>query len=245
MNSKNKGDIAESIALSEFIKRNIQVSIPFGDNARYDLIAEFNGKLNRIQVKYCGQFQDNSIVCPCASSTNHTTNKHYDNYYGQIDYFVFYLKEWDIPILVPIEYIGNKKSIIFRKMNKEKRPECHYIEDFSFDKILEFQNENDDNNDDKKEYKENDNTCIDCGIKIARRSQRCSVCAAKARVIPVRELPLNRQDLKNLIRTMPFSQIGVKFNVSDNQIRKWCIKLNLPSTKTEIKKYSDEEWNKI
>ena len=48
MNSKKKGDIGESRILYEFVKRGIQVAIPFGDNARYDLIAEFNGKLNKI-----------------------------------------------------------------------------------------------------------------------------------------------------------------------------------------------------
>lgn len=48
MNSKTKGNIGEAIALAEFAKRNIQVAIPFGDNARYDLIADFNGKLNKI-----------------------------------------------------------------------------------------------------------------------------------------------------------------------------------------------------
>ena len=77
MNSKEKGNIGEGLALAEFAKRGIQVSIPFGDNARYDLIAEFNGKLNKIQVKYCNQqiSENNSIACPCASSLNHTTNK--------------------------------------------------------------------------------------------------------------------------------------------------------------------------
>ena len=48
MNTKTKGNIGEAIILAEFVKRGIQVSIPFGDNARYDLIAEFNGKLNKI-----------------------------------------------------------------------------------------------------------------------------------------------------------------------------------------------------
>lgn len=48
MNTKTKGNIGEAVVLSEFVKRGTQVSIPFGDNARYDLIAEFNGKLNKI-----------------------------------------------------------------------------------------------------------------------------------------------------------------------------------------------------
>ena len=56
---------------------------------------------------------------------------------------------------------------------------------------------------------------------------------------------VSREELKTLIRTLPFLQIGEKFNVSDNTIRKWCDKYNLPRKASEIKKYSDEEWNLI
>lgn len=56
---------------------------------------------------------------------------------------------------------------------------------------------------------------------------------------------VSREELKTLIRTLPFSQIGEKFNVSDNTIRKWCDKYDLPRKVSEIKKYSDEEWNLI
>ena len=48
MNSKDKGNIGEALVLAEFTKRNIQVCIPFGDNVRYDLVADFNGKLQKI-----------------------------------------------------------------------------------------------------------------------------------------------------------------------------------------------------
>lgn len=139
MNSKDKGNIGESLALSEFVKRNITVSIPFGDNARYDLIAEFNGKLNKIQVKYCNQkiSESNSISCPCSSSLNHTTNKIHTTYENEIDYFVFYLAEWDKILLVPIQDIGNKKSIAFR-LDKPKNNQGNYnlVENYTFDKIL-------------------------------------------------------------------------------------------------------------
>lgn len=139
MNSKDKGNIGEALALAEFIKYGIAVSIPYGDNARYDLVADFNGKLNKIQVKYCNQkiSENNSIVCPCASSINHTTNKHYTTYKNDIDYFVFYLAEWDKLLLVPIEKIGSKKSIMFR-MDKPKNNQsnCNLVKDYTFDKIL-------------------------------------------------------------------------------------------------------------
>ena len=139
MNSKDKGNIGEALALAEFIKYGIAVSIPYGDNARYDLVADFNVKLNKIQVKYCNQkiSENNSIVCPCASSTNHTTNKHYITYENDIDYFVFYLAEWNELLLVPIEKIGTKKSIMFR-MDKPKNNQsnCNLVKDYTFDKIL-------------------------------------------------------------------------------------------------------------
>lgn len=139
MNSKDKGNIGEGMVLAEFVKRNITVSIPFGDNARYDLIADFNGKLNKIQVKYCNQkiSENNSISCPCSSSLNHTTNKNKTTYENDIDYFAFYLVEWDKIILVPIDVIGTKKTIMFRlEKPKNNQGNCNLVEDYEFDKIL-------------------------------------------------------------------------------------------------------------
>lgn len=48
MNTKNVGNVGEAITLAEFVKRGIPVYIPFGENERADLVAEFNGKLNKI-----------------------------------------------------------------------------------------------------------------------------------------------------------------------------------------------------
>jgi hypothetical protein len=139
LNSKEKGNIGESKVLCEFVKRGIQVSIPYGDNARYDLIADFRGRLNKIQVKYCDQLTDNdSIILPCASSTNHTTNKHYTTYENDVDYFAFYIPKWDMSLLVPIEEIGTKKSITVRKTptKSNQKSSIHLVQDYSFDKAL-------------------------------------------------------------------------------------------------------------
>ena len=48
-----------------------------------------------------------------------------------------------------------------------------------------------------------------------------------------------------MIRTLPFTQIGTKYGVTDNAIRKWCDKYELPRTKKEIVSYSDEEWGLV
>lgn len=139
MISKEKGNIGEAVILAEFVKRGIQVSIPYGDNARYDLIAEFNEKLNKIQIKYCDQLtENNSVICPCASSTNHTTNKHYSTYENDVDYMCFYFPTWNKSMIIPINEIGDKKSITVRleptKNNQQEK--THLVDDYSFDSIL-------------------------------------------------------------------------------------------------------------
>ena len=55
----------------------------------------------------------------------------------------------------------------------------------------------------------------------------------------------SREELKQLIRTIPFTRIAEQFGVSDNAIRKWCKAENLPSKKSEINQYSVSEWEKI
>lgn len=71
--------------------------------------------------------------------------------------------------------------------------------------------------------------------KLANKNQNEKV--KRVSRIPSREI------LKQEIRNLPFLQIAKKYNVSDNAVRKWCIKYNLPSKKKDIKAYTDEEWD--
>lgn len=86
------------------------------------------------------------------------------------------------------------------------------------------------------------NYCMDCGIIISGSALRCKKCYELTRRKTERP---SREELKQLIRTTPFTTIAKQFNVSDNAIRKWCDTYNLPRKSSEIKKYSDEEWEKI
>ena len=140
MNSKSNGNIGEAVILAEFTRYGIQCSIPWGDNARYDLIAEFNGKLNKIQIKYCDAkiSENDSYVCSVSSSTNHTTNKKLTDYSNDVDYIAIYIKPWNKCLLIPISFCGSRKTITFRNgtpKNKQIK-KINYSDDFLFSKIL-------------------------------------------------------------------------------------------------------------
>jgi hypothetical protein len=52
LHKKNKGSLAELIVAAKMIESGWLVLIPYGENARYDLVGEKDGKFIRVQVKY-------------------------------------------------------------------------------------------------------------------------------------------------------------------------------------------------
>ena len=91
----------------------------------------------------------------------------------------------------------------------------------------------------KKEY-----YCSSCGKKLYDKDKTglCPECYKKT--TRKAERP-SREELKDLIRKIPFTEIAFKYGVSDNAVRKWCDAVNLPRKKVEINQYSDTEWSKI
>ena len=81
--------------------------------------------------------------------------------------------------------------------------------------------------------------CPKCGGRKTSTAQYCSSCRNKEQQKAERP---SREQLKKLIRTKSFTEIGRIYGVSDNAIRNWCEKSNLPRTKEIIKNYTDEEW---
>ena len=136
MNTKNVGNVGEAITLAEFVKRGIPVYIPFGENERADLVAEFNGKLNKIQIKTSQKFEDNKITWRL--QTNTTTGSHpYDR--TQIDYFALYNVQTELLLLVPIEVLENRTWVTFSVPYKESTNQYKTLnyQDYLFDKTVQ------------------------------------------------------------------------------------------------------------
>ena len=141
MNSKNKGNLGEVKTLSKFIELNIPVYLPFGDNERADLIAEFDGKLNKIQVKSASMRPNGTCAFPFYSFSNAKGNngKGYKKlFYGnEIDYFVLYNLTLD-KIMIYKNNNLNQSGITIRyiKTRNNQSIGVVYFDEYSFEKLL-------------------------------------------------------------------------------------------------------------
>lgn len=54
-----KGDIAELAVAKRFLELGYWVSIPFGDDAPYDLVVDMDGEFKKVQVKHLKPYRDN------------------------------------------------------------------------------------------------------------------------------------------------------------------------------------------
>lgn len=86
--------------------------------------------------------------------------------------------------------------------------------------------------------------CEKCGKLHAHGGRLCMDCYKEELHKKMRE-SVTREELKLLIREIPFEQIGCKFGVTGSAIKKWCDYYKLPRRKRDINNYTDSEWEKI
>lgn len=73
---------------------------------------------------------------------------------------------------------------------------------------------------------------------IKSNSHYCKKCAPKHKLNFFTKVNIpEKKELLELIKTSSFVEIGHKYGVSDNTVRKWCKKFKIPSTKVELKSY--------
>lgn len=100
-NTKHVGDVCEAAVITALIKCGYRVSIPFGENQRYDLIAEKDNVLYKVQVK-SGRLRKGAILFPCYSIHAHRGGR-MRRYAGEIDLFGVYCRDVDCTYLIPFD----------------------------------------------------------------------------------------------------------------------------------------------
>lgn len=81
--------------------------------------------------------------------------------------------------------------------------------------------------------------CSKCGAEITYKASMCMACRGMVRRKAERP---SREEFKSMVRSLAFTEIGKKYGVSGNTIKKWCRDFGLPSNKKVILSYSQENW---
>lgn len=138
MDSKRLGMIGEAKVIAKLVELQIPVYTPFGDNESCDIIAEFNGKLNKIQIKTSEKTKDGKVVFEISSRRNNLTTSRrigYDE--NEIDYFALYNLARDTIYLIKVKE-SPQDSITFRfEPTKNNQVTGIRVEnDFLLEKVL-------------------------------------------------------------------------------------------------------------
>lgn len=252
--TQSVGNVVELQCISKFVEMGFECSIPYGNSARYDFIVDVNGNFLRIQCKSSsyakkdGEIDYNAFTFNAQSATTNTKKTVRHNYTKEeIDYFATYFNEQ--VYLIPVEQCSTSKTLRYAPPQNNSS-NYNKAEDYEIEKIIQS---SEDFLKSKEEYEKSKIPnqkqikkyfCKQCGKEITKYSDSglCYNCHAKTTRLVERP---TREELKQMIRNIPFTQIGKQYGVSDNSIKKWCITENLPYKKSEIKKISDEDWSNI
>ena len=121
--------------LTYLIERGFNVSIPWGENIRYDLVSEKDGVFKRIQVKYVTP-KDGRLVVFLRSANNWNTIKYI---LKDIDIMAAYDPKNDKIYFIPITMFSNKSRVNLRlsapKNNQKKN--VIWASDFEGTSVLE------------------------------------------------------------------------------------------------------------
>lgn len=111
-NTKQVGDVTEVRILAALIEAGYSVSIPFGDNDKYDLILDTDDALHRVQCK-TGWVEDGEVVrFKTASKTTRNGEPTTHDYDGHVDAFAVRCRDTESLYWVPVEDAGRKSTYL-------------------------------------------------------------------------------------------------------------------------------------
>jgi len=140
LSTKAKGNLTELQCITAFYSLGYQVSIPYGENSRYDFIADINGKLLKIQVK-TASVKSNSIgaITFSTRSTRINSSGNLSKSYtkAEIDYFATF---WDNKCyLIPIEETSStEKTLRFTPPANGQIKGIKFANDYELEKQLQL-----------------------------------------------------------------------------------------------------------
>lgn len=137
LNSKQKGNLTELQCLAAFTELGYIVSIPYGDCAKYDFIADIDGILYKIQCKTSSE-QDKGVYKFATRSTQVGTTSTKVRTYTKddIDFFATIIE--GKCYLVPVnEASGKQKTLRFTTPKNGQKEGITFAKDYELVSQLE------------------------------------------------------------------------------------------------------------
>ena len=137
MTTKEQGICGEAKVLAKFIELGIPVSIPFGDNCSYDLVAEFNGKLQKTQVKSSSQTDSNCTkfrMRKVRINRNKNVIKHYTT--DEVDYYALYSTVRDKVYLVKSDEHTDSLNVRFGSTKNAQSKNVTFEDDCLIESVI-------------------------------------------------------------------------------------------------------------
>lgn len=137
LTTKQKGNLTELKCCLAFIEQGYKVSIPYGEDCKYDLIVDINNHLYRIQCKTSRalpnandgfRFNTRSVVITTHGAKESCYSK------TEIDYFatVYEGKCY----LVPVEECGHEKVLRFHYPPNGQKKNISLADDYILENII-------------------------------------------------------------------------------------------------------------
>ncbi|MFB6163795.1 MAG: group I intron-associated PD-(D/E)XK endonuclease [Haloarculaceae archaeon] len=134
-NTKDTGDTTEALILHELVSRGYSVSIPFGDNDKYDLVVEGDGDLLRVKCK-TGWLEDARVRFKTVSTTTEDGDPITEGYAGRIDAFAVRCRETDRLYWVPEPEAGTENTYLRTDEPTIDHPSVNHADEYVFDERL-------------------------------------------------------------------------------------------------------------
>ena len=135
LTSKQKGNLTELQCLTAFVNLGCGINIPYGDNSKYDFIADVDGKLLKVQVKTSSLKDENAIKFSCRTTHVNCKGVKNDRYSSdEVDYFATYWN--DKCYLIPIDECSVEKTLRFTPPKNGQTKGVSFASGYELEKMV-------------------------------------------------------------------------------------------------------------
>jgi hypothetical protein len=135
VNTKSIGERSEAIVMAEFLKAGYVVLMPFGDNQRYDLVIDIDGKFLRVQCKTARLIKAGAVLnFPAYSSSVHRSGGTKKGYRDQADLFAVYSPDTGQVYILPVAEVGESDVALRLTPPRHRYPSVRYADNYLLSK---------------------------------------------------------------------------------------------------------------